>query len=73
MESAVIASLAALLGLVVGRYWDSHAEARRWQRDQRIRIYEQLAGAYYASREADRSVALLEPGTDEAGVVEHLR
>ena len=63
MVPAIVAAAAAVLGLVLGRYWDSHAEARRWRRDQRIRIYESFASAYYASREAYRSAALLEPGT----------
>jgi hypothetical protein len=66
MEPAAIAGLAALLGLVVGRFWDSHFEARRWRRDQRIRVYEQFADAYYGSREACQVVALLPPGTPEA-------
>jgi hypothetical protein len=66
MVPAVVAAIAGVLGLVLGRYWDNHTEARRWRRDQRIRIYEHFASAYYASREAYRSVALLEPGTPDA-------
>ncbi len=66
MDAAIIAGFAALFGLIVGRFWDTHAESRRWRRDQRIRIYEQFAGAYYTSREAYRAVALLSPGTPEA-------
>jgi hypothetical protein len=66
MQSAIFAALAALLGLVIGRYWDGYSEARRWRRDQRIRIYEQFIGAYYASREAYRTLALVEPDTPEA-------
>lgn len=65
MESAIIAA-AALLGLTLGRLWDSRNEARRWHRDHRIRIYEQFIGAYYASREAYRTLALLEPDSPEA-------
>ncbi|WP_026422132.1 hypothetical protein [Actinokineospora inagensis] len=66
MQQAIIAALAALLGLVVGRFWDTRSEAGRWQRDQRIRIYEQFIGAYYASREAYRTLALTEVDTPEA-------
>jgi hypothetical protein len=66
MQSAIIAAMAALLGLALGRLWDSRNEARRWRRDQRIRIYEQFIGAYYASREAYRALALLEPDTPES-------
>jgi hypothetical protein len=65
---AILAAVAGVLGLVLGRYWDSHAEARRWRRDQRVRIYEQFATAYYISREAYRSVAVLAPGTPDAEV-----
>jgi hypothetical protein len=66
MVPAIVAAIAGVLGLVLGRFWDTHAEARRWRRDQRIRIYEQFASAYYASREGYRSVALLTPGSQEA-------
>lgn len=66
MQSAIVAAVAALLGLVAGRLWDGRVEARRWQRDQRIRVYEQFVGAYYASREAYRSLALQEPDTSES-------
>ena len=66
MGSAALASLTAVLGLVVGRYWDYHSESRKWLRDQRIRIYEELAGAYYETREAYREVALAKPGTSNA-------
>jgi nucleotide-binding universal stress UspA family protein len=66
MVSAIVAATAGVLGLMLGRYWDNHSETRRWRRDQRIRIYEQFASAYYASREAYRSVALLAPGTPQA-------
>ncbi|GAA0953523.1 hypothetical protein [Virgisporangium aurantiacum] len=65
MDAAIVAGLAALLGLAVGRFWDTHTEARRWRRDQRIRIYEQFAGAYYTSREAYRAVAVHQPGSVE--------
>jgi hypothetical protein len=47
MESAIFAVVGALLGLAVGRLWESRNEARRWCRDLRIRIYEQVIGAYY--------------------------
>jgi hypothetical protein len=66
LQSAIVAAVAAILGLVVGRFWDVRVEARRWRRDQRMRVYERFAGAYYASREAYRSLALQEPGTSES-------
>jgi hypothetical protein len=66
MQSAIVAAVAAFLGLVVGRFWDSRVETRRWRRDQRMRVYERFVGAYYASREAYRSLALQAPGTPES-------
>jgi hypothetical protein len=62
----VIAGLAGLAGLILGRLWDIRSEATRWRRDQRIRSYEQLAGAYYAVREGCRDLAMLEPESDAA-------
>jgi hypothetical protein len=66
VEAALIAGLAGVLGLIVGRFWDSHSEARRWRRDQRIRTYEEFAGAYYKSREGFRRLAMTEVGTIDA-------
>lgn len=66
MQSAIIAAMTALIGLAIGRYWDGYTERGRWHRDQRVRIYEQFIGAYYASREAYRALALLEPETEES-------
>jgi hypothetical protein len=65
-NATIVAGFAGLLGLLAGRFWDSRSEARRWRRDQRIRTYEEFAGAYYASREAYRVVALLDPGSADA-------
>ena len=70
METAVIAALAGLLGIALGRVWDSRSEEVRWRRDQRIRVYEQLAGAYYSLREALRVLAMTEPNTPEADAAE---
>jgi hypothetical protein len=68
MEAAVWAALAGVLGIVLGRVWDFRLEAARWRRDQRIRVYEDLAAAYYAAREPLRALAMSEPGTSEAEV-----
>lgn len=66
METAVLAALAGLLGIVLGRVWDFRLEAIRWRRDQRVRVYEELAATYYAAREPLLSMAMAEPGTREA-------
>ncbi len=46
METAVLAALAGLFGIVLGRVWDVRLEAVRWRRDQRVRVYEDLAATY---------------------------
>ena len=66
MESTLIAGLAGILGLLLGRFWDSRSEAVRWRRDQLIRTYEWIGRAYYVLREANRRLALLDPETPEA-------
>jgi hypothetical protein len=66
METAVVAALAGLFGIVIGRVWDLRLKAVRWRRDQRIRVYEDLATNYYAAREPLLVLAMAEPGTPEA-------
>ncbi|MFC4063609.1 hypothetical protein [Actinoplanes subglobosus] len=66
MQPALYAAIAGLLGVMVGRYWDTRSETSRWKRDQRIRIYEQFAGSYYQLREAIRQLALLPSSGTEA-------
>lgn len=70
METAAVAALTGLLGIVLGRVWDFRLEVVRWRRDQRVRIYEDLAATYYAAREPLLSMALTEPGTPEADAAE---
>lgn len=70
MNATLLAALAGLLGLAIGRLWDSHAETKRWRRDQRIRVYERLSGAYYELREALRVLAMSEPGSAESDAAE---
>lgn len=61
MSAAIIAALAALLGLTIGRLWDVKAEHTRWRRDQRIKSYENLASDFYRLREAMRRVSRVGP------------
>jgi hypothetical protein len=35
MTSAVVAVLAGVLGLAIGRFWDRRSESSRWQRDRK--------------------------------------
>jgi len=66
METAVLAALAGLFGIVLGRVWDLRLEAVRWRRDQRVRVYEDMAATYYAAREPLLGLAMAKPGTPEA-------
>lgn len=66
MNAALLAGLAGIIGLVLGRFWDFHVESARWRRDQRIRTYELIGTSYYTLREAIRALALVEPGSQNA-------
>lgn len=66
MNAALLAGLAGIIGLVLGRFWDFHVELARWRRDQRIRTYELIGTSYYTLREAIRALALVEPGSQNA-------
>lgn len=70
MSAAVFAAVAGLLGVLVGRFWDTRADSANWKRDQRIRIYEGLADSYYKVREALRVLAMSEPGSAESDAAE---
>lgn len=73
MEAALIAAVAGLLGLLLGRFWDRISESATWRRDTRMRCYEELAGTYYQLREAIRILSTLEPGTAESDLaVDHV-
>lgn len=65
MSAAIIAALAALLGLTLGRLWDIKSEHTRWRRDQRVSSYQSLASDFYRLREAMRRVSFVGPGDEE--------
>jgi hypothetical protein len=66
METALLAALTGLFGIALGRMWDFRLEVIRWRRDQRVRVYEDLAANYYAAREPMLTMAMTKPGTPEA-------
>jgi hypothetical protein len=63
VNEALLATLAGIIGIAVGRLWDARSEASRWHRDQKTASYQRLAEAYIGLYEDIRSVALAEPGT----------
>ncbi len=64
MITAVIAAIAGLAGVAIGRFWDTRAESGRWRRDQRVRGYEDLAKEFYRYRASIRKCEV--PGSDNA-------
>ncbi|MGW4125264.1 hypothetical protein [Nocardia sp. NPDC004711] len=64
MSTATIAALAAILGVVIGRLWDSRSESVRWQRDQRTASYRSLAEQFQVLNEVLRALATADPVVD---------
>jgi hypothetical protein len=70
MWTAVVAAVTAILGIAVGRLWDSRAESARWRRDQTIGSYQQLAEAFRSSYDDIQDIAFSDPGVaDSNGMV----
>lgn len=53
----MLAAVTAILGIAVGRLWDSRAESARWRRDQKIASYQQLAEAFRSSYDNIQAIA----------------
>jgi hypothetical protein len=74
VNEAILATLAGIIGIALGRLWDARSEASRWGRDQRTASYQRVAEAFILLYEDIRSVALAEPGTNfMTEAVEHAR
>ncbi|GII26447.1 hypothetical protein [Planosporangium mesophilum] len=56
MQATLLAGLAGLIGIILGRLWDTRSESRRWRRDQRMQSYQAVAGEFYRYREAIREL-----------------
>jgi hypothetical protein len=63
--TALIAAVAGVGGLIIGRWWDTRSESVRWRRDRRVRSYEEVAAEFYRLREAVRLLAMLDPATPD--------
>jgi hypothetical protein len=63
--TALIAAVAGIAGLVIGRWWDIRSESDRWRRDRRVRSYEEVAAEFYRLREALRILAMLDPANPD--------
>lgn len=74
MTTAMVAALTAVLGIVIGRLWDSRSEAARWRRDQKTASYQRFAEEFQAVCEVMRALATVDPGADSyAERVERIR
>ncbi|MEC3957518.1 hypothetical protein VMT65_31105 [Nocardia sp. CDC153] len=58
MTAAAVAALAAILGILVGRFWDNRSEASRWRRDLKTMSYQRFAEQYHRVYEGIRELAL---------------
>lgn len=58
VNAALAAAVAGLLGVVLGRFWDTRSESARWRRDAKVRSYQDLAAEFYDYREVIREVSV---------------
>jgi hypothetical protein len=65
MDAAILAGLAGLLGILLGRVWDQKSESSRWRRDRRVQSYQEVASDFYQYRNVIRRVAGAPRGTPE--------
>ncbi|MGW4247138.1 hypothetical protein [Nocardia sp. NPDC004722] len=56
-----MAAVAGLLGIAVGRLWDSRTESSRWRRDQKTASYQRVAEQFRITYETLRAIALADP------------
>jgi hypothetical protein len=63
VNTALVAAIAGVLGIILGRIWDARSETSRWRRDQKTASYQRLAEAFILIYEDIRTVALAEPDT----------
>ncbi|WP_406279049.1 hypothetical protein OH799_11280 [Nocardia sp. NBC_00881] len=74
MSTAVVAAVTAILGIAVGRLWDSRTESARWRRDQKTASYQSFAEQFQALNEVLRVLATADPTADSyADRVERIR
>lgn len=66
LVAASMAAVAGLLGIMIGRFWDSRSELVRWRRDQQTTSYQRFAERYQVAQEAHRILALADPSDEQA-------
>ena len=74
MSAALLAAIAGVLGITLGRVWDGRSEASRWRQDQTTASYQRLAEAFHLLYEEIRTIALMDPDAENfADVVSLVR
>jgi hypothetical protein len=74
VTSALLAALAAVIGVAIGRLWDTRSESARWRRDQKTASYQRVAEQFQAVYESIRAVALTSiPEDTFTALVDHTR
>ena len=56
MQIALLAAVSGLVGIILGRFWDTLSESQRWRRDQRVQSYQAVAGEFYRYRDSIREL-----------------
>lgn len=74
MTAALLAAVAGILGVTIGRFWDTRSESARWRRDQKTASYQRVVEQFQVTYEAVRVVALTDLDEDAFNaLVEHTR
>ncbi|MEV0463793.1 hypothetical protein AB0I30_12885 [Nocardia tengchongensis] len=74
MTAALLAAVTGVVGLAIGRLWDTRSESTRWRRDQKTACYQRLAEEFQATYEAIRIIALTDTNsTSLQSLIEHTR
>ncbi|TCK24968.1 hypothetical protein [Pseudonocardia endophytica] len=63
---AVLTALAAIAGVVIGRFWETRSEIGRHKRDRRVAAYENVCGHYFEIRERIRKLSTTVPSSVES-------
>ncbi|MEU1983272.1 hypothetical protein [Nocardia sp. NPDC019395] len=69
MTAAILAAATGILGIAIGRLWDSRSEAARWRRDQMTASYQSFADQFESMYEAIRAIALTDLTAEELPTV----
>ncbi|MFQ6394938.1 hypothetical protein ACLMAJ_15920 [Nocardia sp. KC 131] len=71
MTAALLAAIAGIVGITIGRLWDTRAESSRWRRDQTTTSYQRVVEQFQVTYEVIRTIALAEPHTDSFQALVH--